>query len=100
MLSGHYAPRKPLILGQIPELLEEYGSEKVGILSLTDIFHQIEDQYQIQLSLTGDLAEAAQNLFGSLRKLDAMPITYILAELVPNYGLGLAINDRLQRAAS
>ena len=53
----------------------------------------------LQLSPTGDLSEAARHLFGSLRKLDAMPITYIIAELVPNHGLGLAINDRLQRAA-
>ncbi len=81
-------------------LLKEYGQQKVGILSLKDCFHQIEDRYQIQLSPTGDLTEAARNLFGSLRKLDAMPITYIFAELVPNHGLGLAINDRLQRAAS
>lgn len=100
MLDSHYAPRKKLILGNISGLLKEYGQNKVGILSLKDRFHQIEDRYQIQLSPTGDLTEAARNLFGSLRKLDAMPITYIFAELVPNHGLGLAINDRLQRAAS
>jgi len=99
MLDSHYAPRKSLVLGNITELLKEYGPKKVGVLSLNEHFHQIEDRYQIQLSPKGDLTEAARNLFGSLRKLDAMSITYIFAELVPNHGLGLAINDRLQRAA-
>lgn len=100
MSGSHYAPRKTLILGNIPQLLEEYGPEKVGILSLKEHFNQIEDRFQIQLSSKGDLTEAARNLFSSLRKLDAMPITHIFAELVPNHGLGWAINDRFQRAAS
>jgi L-threonylcarbamoyladenylate synthase len=100
MSASHYAPGKTLLLGNIRKLLEEHGPEKAGILSLKDHYHQIENRYQIQLSLDGDLAEAARNLFGSLRELDAMPISHIFAELVPNYGLGLAINDRLQRAAN
>jgi L-threonylcarbamoyladenylate synthase len=51
------------------------------------------------LSENGDLREAASNLFGALRKLDAQALDLIVAELVPNIGLGLAINDRLLRAA-
>jgi L-threonylcarbamoyladenylate synthase len=44
--------------------------------------------------------EAARNLFTALRQLDRMPVDQILAELVPEQGLGRAINDRLRRAAA
>jgi len=99
MLKNHYAPEKKLLLGNIRELLNAYPIEKAGILSFSKSFDKINSKFQVQLSVDGNLSEAAQNLFGSLRKLDAMPITYIFAESVPNHGLGIAINDRLMRAS-
>jgi L-threonylcarbamoyladenylate synthase len=51
------------------------------------------------LSQRGDLAEAAANLFAAMRRLDASRLDVIVARLVPESGLGRAINDRLQRAA-
>jgi L-threonylcarbamoyladenylate synthase len=51
------------------------------------------------LSPAGDLAEAAIHLFAALRRLDGQQPPLIVAELVPNEGLGLGINDRLRRAA-
>lgn len=50
------------------------------------------------LSQSGDLKEAARNFFAALRKLER-DNTYILAEKAPDHGLGLAINDRLQRGS-
>ena len=47
----------------------------------------------------GDLAEAAANLFGYLRTLDAKRAHTIAVMPIPNEGLGEAINDRLRRAA-
>jgi L-threonylcarbamoyladenylate synthase len=52
------------------------------------------------LSERGDLAEAARKLFAELRELDASGADRILAERVPDRGLGRAINDRLRRAAA
>ena len=56
------------------------------------------------LSESGDLAEAAARLFGGLRWLDAegaaLGLAGIAAMCVPAHGLGVAINDRLQRAAA
>jgi L-threonylcarbamoyladenylate synthase len=49
------------------------------------------------LSATGDLTEAAANLFSGLRTLDASGAIAVMA--IPREGLGEAINDRLQRAA-
>nr|WP_310590384.1 Sua5 family C-terminal domain-containing protein [Dyadobacter sp. NIV53] len=57
-------------------------------------------EYQRILSKTGDLKEAAHHLFAFLRELDSLPIEEIWAERAPDYGLGLAINDRLRRAAA
>ncbi len=99
MLDSHYAPSKSLYLGDLSTLLIRYQQHPVGILSFRKKFKQVAPDRQIQLSAAGDLSEAAQNLFASLRKLDAMPISHILAEPVPDHGIGRAINDRLRRAA-
>jgi L-threonylcarbamoyladenylate synthase len=96
MLHSHYAPRKPLLVGNIHELLHDHGSN-VSILSFKDSFHNFRN---IRLSETGDLHEAARNLFAAMRKLDADHHELILAEFVPDFGLGRAINDRLKRAAA
>lgn len=95
-LQSHYAPRKKVILGDLDQLIKAYASTTVGILS----FQQSYDMpYQFTLSPSGQLQEAAQNLFVALRSLDKMPVEIILAEHVPDMGLGKAINDRLRRAA-
>lgn len=95
MLHSHYAPRKELLLGNIHELLHDHGSD-VSILSFRDSYHNYRN---IRLSESGDLHEAARNLFAAMRKLDADSHAKIIAEYVPDYGLGRAINDRLKRAS-
>jgi L-threonylcarbamoyladenylate synthase len=97
-LLSHYAPRTPLLLGNIPIFLEEYGTEKVGILSFQKRYKQIPPENQYILSPKGDFSEAAQNLFDAMRHLDGLGLRAIFAEEVPEQGLGLAINDRLRRA--
>jgi L-threonylcarbamoyladenylate synthase len=97
MLTSHYAPRKPLILlapGTSPP-----PGERTGALAFRNLFSGIDHQNQRVLSPTGDLAEAAKNLFSHLRALDALDLDVLYAEPVPNLGLGQAINDRLRRAS-
>jgi L-threonylcarbamoyladenylate synthase len=53
----------------------------------------------MNLSARGDLNEAAANLFGYLRSLDARAARSIAVMPIPSHGLGEAINDRLRRAA-
>ena len=96
-LKSHYAPTKKVILGNIPTLLKQYNQTKSAILSYQTNF---KSTYQFILAPSGKLEEAAQNLFSGLRELDKMPVDIILAELVPEIGLGKAINDRLKRAAA
>jgi L-threonylcarbamoyladenylate synthase len=54
----------------------------------------------LNLSPSGDLAEAAANLFAMLRALDRPGVGRIAVMPIPQTGLGLAINDRLRRAAA
>ena len=98
MLESHYAPKKHLVLGDIPILLEKYKDEELAILAFKETYSGLKHHHY--LSQNGDLGEAAQNLFSKLRTLDNLPVDKIIAEPVPDYGLGKAINDRLKRAAS
>ena len=96
MLESHYAPQIPLILGDIPELINLHNGKEIRVLG----FQSTYGQKGFALSESGNLAEAAQNLFYYLRKLDDETADIILAEMVPEKGLGRAINDRLKRASS
>lgn len=58
------------------------------------------DEPALNLSPGGDLTEAAANLFGHLRALDALGPAIIAIAPIPDHGLGEAINDRLRRAAA
>ena len=99
-LKSHYSPDKKVIVGNMEELIEAYKSHSFALLSFRKKYEHIPPENQLILSKTGDLDEAAQNLFSSLRLLDRLPVDYILTEYVPNRDLGLAINDRLKRAAA
>lgn len=100
MLKSHYAPKKKVIVGNIGDLLNRYDRHDIALISLKDYYPQISHKHQVALSVVGDLNEAAQRLFSALRELDKLPVKYIIAEPMPEYGLGKAINDRLLRAAA
>jgi L-threonylcarbamoyladenylate synthase len=94
----HYATSAPVILDVSPVQFE--GLRK-GLLSLYPPMPEIAAHYAAVeiLSPTGNLNEAACNLFAALRRLDNSNIDIIISATVPDHGLGLAINDRLKRAA-
>jgi len=88
-LASHYAPAKPLRRNvrrpRQGEVLLGFGAMVPG---------------DISLSATGDLTEAAANLFRLLRLADRGVAEAIAVAPIPNHGLGRAINDRLRRAAA
>ena len=57
------------------------------------------DGVSLNLSKSGNLNEAAKNLFSMLRTLDKSNAKKIMVAPIPNKGIGVAINDRLKRAA-
>jgi L-threonylcarbamoyladenylate synthase len=93
LLASHYAPGLPVRLyatsARPGEALLAFGAEAPPGFA--------EVQW---LSRSGDLAEAAANLFATLRRLDRPPYTGIAVMPIPEDGLGSAINDRLRRAAA
>lgn len=97
-LRSHYAPAKPLILGDPARLLPNYKAKKIAIISFRNSYP--EAYICKTLSGSGNLPEAAAQLFTALRELDRSDAELILAERFPDEGLGVAINDRLGRASA
>lgn len=98
-LKSHYAPRIPLVIGDINVLTSEFADKKLAVLVFQEKSFASNIVAEEVLSPTGDLKEAARNLFGALRRLDKSGADMIVTEHFPNYGFGVAINDRLERAA-
>ncbi len=90
MLAQHYAPTLPL---RLDATRAEAGEAFLG-------FGPDATRATLNLSPSGDLVEAAANLFAYLRKLDRAPYIGIAVGPIPETGLGAAINDRLRRGAS
>jgi L-threonylcarbamoyladenylate synthase len=100
-LPRHYATRTPVtILGAQGARPAVQGQERVGLLAMSVPSH-VDDRFcAIEvLSPSGDLREAARNLFAALRRLDALGLDRLYAESCDERGLGLAIMDRLRRCA-
>jgi L-threonylcarbamoyladenylate synthase len=98
----HYAPSCELIVTYEPLfMLSAVKQKKVGILWYKTIqIESIHVNVNLVLAPTGDLAEAAKNLFAALHTMDQMGLDLIIVERLPAYGLGITINDRLDRAAT
>ncbi len=95
MLASHYAPRTPVRL----DAAEVKPDEVVLAFGPVEVNGAHAAKAVLNLSAAGDLNEAAANLFGYLRALDAKGGRTIAVMPVPQHGLGEAINDRLRRAA-
>ena len=92
-LASHYAPARPVRLNATSVAADE------GLLAFGSRPPAGARQV-LNLSLDGDLTEAAANLFAHLRALDQAGNARIAVMPIPQTGLGLAINDRLRRAAA
>lgn len=99
-LKSHYAPRKPVIIGNTEHLQKTYANAKLGVLVFGNQIEHRSGMIVRDLSPSKDLREAAVNLFSYLRELDEADVELIITELLPENGLGLAVNDRLRRAAA
>ncbi|MBB5685296.1 L-threonylcarbamoyladenylate synthase [Sphingobium boeckii] len=87
-MTSHYAPSKPLRLNATDA---RPGEWLIGFGNVAG---------DVSLSVSSDLAEAAANLFDLLHRADAGGTASIAVAPVPDNGLGIAINDRLMRAAA
>jgi L-threonylcarbamoyladenylate synthase len=99
MLPRHYAPRTPIILNGSMKDLNSYRSQEIGLLAFREPKESSRFRHIEVLSKKGDLREAAANLFAALRRLDTLNLDLIVAEPIPEIGLGRTIMDRLRRAS-
>jgi len=100
MLSSHYSPTVPLQLCSVTSALSRYDTDRIGHIAWSQPHPELPLANQLLLTKSDSMLEAAYNLFSHLRELDGMDLDIIVTELVPDQGLGSAINDKLRRAAA
>lgn len=102
-LLKHYAPSIPLRLNaidlEVGEALLGFGPVKFMGIKGGGSVKNLPDGAYLNLSEDGDLVEAASNIFAMLRELDNADNKAIAVMNIPEIGVGIAINDRLKRAA-
>lgn len=97
MLPSHYSPSKPFYLYS-PEILKNIEVSRAGFISFRgDIPADFKET--CTLSPKGDLKEYATKIFSAMHELQESDVAVILAEPVPEEGIGIAIMDRLRKAA-
>ncbi len=100
MMAFHYAPETPLVLARSTEALPAgIDPARTGLIRMSTYHSGLPKEHQFLLSPSASAEEAARNLYEALHRLDRLKLDLIIAEKLPDIGLGRAINDRLQRAA-
>lgn len=94
LLSSHYAPRARVRL----DVAAGDVAPHEAWLALGD--EESAAAHTVRLSLSGDLHEAARNLYTAMRAADATGAAVIAVSPIPDRGIGSAIRDRLRRAAA
>ena len=99
MLSRHYAPSTETFLTQdVKEMVLSHPNKKIGLLIFQESPISQHVAHTEVLSQKGDLNDAARNLYAAMHRLDHLDLDVIIAEKLPEEGLGKSINDRLKRA--
>jgi len=98
-LKSHYAPRTRMEILDSRTSNFDFRGRCAGLLAWTSSMRANHYSVCEVLSPSGDLREAAATLFAKMRRLDEAGLDLILAEPVPESGLGIAIMDRLRKAA-
>lgn len=106
----HYAPDAEVVVveGRLPEVVAkvnelarfyEFRGCKVGVLCTDETMREYKADVVKSLGSRDDLANVARNLFRLLREFDIAKVDIVIAEAVPVEGLGLAVMNRLRKAA-
>ena len=101
-LDSHYAPRTPLVLADSAGAFTPPGGKRCGLLAWNPPAPDVATRFEKVVVLPprpGDLEGAASRLYHLLRALDDAGLDIIVAESVPESGVGHAIRERLERAA-
>lgn len=102
LLKSHYSPKTYLhtfIANTIPDFSALEGKSAIIFVKRPQNLNENKNLNLFWLSEDGDLNEVSKNLFSLLERLDSQLFNSIFIELCEKKGIGIAINDRLQRAA-
>jgi L-threonylcarbamoyladenylate synthase len=97
MLKSHYSPNLNVLIW---DENTQFLNSRNGAIVFDKYIDEIPVQNQLMLSKSSNLNEAAQNIFAYLREIETFDIDNLYVKLLPENGLGRAINDRLRRAAA
>ncbi len=101
MMKHHYAPKTPLFLTEnVADTIQSFNTKKIAVLYFKQPAVECAAACKQVLSINGNLQEAAANLYKTLYELDKLQPDIIIAERLPDIGLGQSINDRLKRATA
>ena len=101
MLAKHYAPKtKTLFTDDVLQTIQNESDKKIGVLSFSNSYKNDTVLTEIILSKDKNISEAASKLYNAMHVLDAQNLDVIIIEKMPEIGLGVSMNDRLQRASS
>lgn len=99
MLEKHYAPRtKTFLVTDIDSFIAQHPNKKIGLLLHSTDHQDYQISQIIYLSKSGNLKEAAANLYRAMHQMDQYNLDMIVAQRLPDHDLGTSINDRLERA--
>lgn len=97
-LKSHYATNTPLYLDIADEDLHRFANHQIVRINFSQFHPTLSVSQQFILAPDAKAETAAKNLFRILREADQLNADIIIAESLPNEGLGRAVNDRLERA--
>ncbi|MFD2552422.1 L-threonylcarbamoyladenylate synthase [Bizionia sediminis] len=99
MLAKHYAPKtKTYLSNNLEDFIQSHPNKRIGVICFKNPLSNQHVAHTEVLSATGNLKEAAAKLYQTLHKLDTLNLDIIVAERLPDVGLGKSVNDRLERA--
>jgi L-threonylcarbamoyladenylate synthase len=97
-LKSHYATHTPLYIGDPLQFAPSFPKAEIILIRYKDFHPDFPAGQQLLLAPSGTKEEAACNLFRILREADQLKAGIIIAERLPDDGIGKAVNDRLERA--
>ncbi len=102
MSLKHYSPLCPLLVSKEPGFLLSISPEKrIGVIWFNRVKWDGPNVTSFEiLSAQSDLQEAARNLYQAMHRLEEQSVDLIIVERLPEYGLGISMNDRLDRAST
>lgn len=101
MFKKHYSPHTKLIVAHDVMLASEhYSGKNIGYITFAEKVKGVVPSQQVQLSKSKKLEQAAHNIYDALINMDSKGFDIIIAEWLPDEGLGKAINERLRKASA